>query len=56
MKKLDSSKMLTLTVVAALLVSIFAQKISTEVSLNLQVNERYVYDLSSAYNGCAENI
>ena len=55
MKKLDSSKMLTLTVVA-LLVGIFAQTVSTEVSLNLQVNERYVYDLSSAYNGCAENI
>jgi len=56
MNKLAFSKILTLAVLAALLVGTLAQTVSTEVNLNLQANERYVFDLSSAYNGCAESI
>ena len=56
MKNLEFSKILTFTVFSVLLAVTLSQTINTEVNLNLQVSERYVFDLSSAYTGCAESI
>ena len=35
---------------------VLAQSVNSEVNLSLQVNENYIFDLSSAYPGCAESI
>jgi len=56
MNNLEFSKIFTFTVFSVLLAVTLSQTINTEVNLNLQVSERYVFDLSSAYNGCAESI
>ena len=56
MKNLVFSTILAIAVLSLLFGGTLAQTASSEINLNLQVNERYVFDLSSAYTGCAESI